>query len=408
MENKLIKLKLLIVNRIVKAITKPASGIVILELSQITVSGNNMRKSGNDVELQELADSIRQTGVLQPVLVRPKGKQYEIVCGERRFRASVLAKTGTIPAIIRRLSDDEALETCLIENLQRKDVSPIEEATAYKRLTDTGRYDVASLAVRFGKSETYIRNRMKLNDLTDDLLNLVNEDALSISAALELCKYSVDIQSDIYEKHLTATSDCRNDWRSLGNREFITRLETTYCSDLSRYGFDKSECTKCSFNTNCYTLFVENEGRCNNLKCLTEKNEKYCKMQDNNMKLRCLSNNENNEVSVKLPEQKNTKTDNFPVKLSEQEIANDYVDLTEAQKQKLAQCYHNTHIIRYEYVPQEQLRANGYLCFILDKDVILCESDIKHIKKVAKQTNTAFTIGLYKGDFICVCFFATC
>jgi ParB family chromosome partitioning protein len=114
------------------------------------------------------------------------------------------------------------------------------------------------------------------------------------------------MQSDIYEKHLTATSDCRNDWRNLTNREFIARFEKTYCLDLSRYGFDKSECAKCSFNTNGYTLFVENEGRCNNLKCLTEKNEKYlnktCKTQDNDMILRCLSHNENNEISVKLPE----------------------------------------------------------------------------------------------------------
>jgi ParB family chromosome partitioning protein len=148
---------------------------------------------------------------------------------------------------------------------------------------------------------------MKLNDLTDDLLNLVNEDALSVSAALELCKYSVDIQSDIYEKHLSGTAGCYDDWRNLTNREFITRLEKIYCSDLSRYSFDKSECAKCSFNTNGYTLFVKNEGRCNNLKCLTEKNEKYCKTQDNKMKQYCLSNRENNEVLVELPEQETVK-----------------------------------------------------------------------------------------------------
>jgi hypothetical protein len=109
-----------------------------------------------------------------------------------------------------------------------------------------------------------------------------------------------------------------------------------------------------------------------------------------------------------LPEQETAKTDNLQVKLPEQEIANDYVDLTEKQKQKLAQCYHNTHIIRYEYVPQKHSRANGYLCFILDKDVILCESEVKHIKEVARKTKTAFTIELYKDDFICVSFFATC
>jgi hypothetical protein len=249
---------------------------------------------------------------------------------------------------------------------------------------------------------------MKLNDLTDDLLNLVDEDALSVSAALELCKYSVDIQLDIYEKHLSGTAGCYDDWRNLNNREFIARLEKTYCSDLSRYSFDKSECAKCSFNTNGYTLFVENEGRCNNLKCLTEKNEKYCKTWDNKMKQYRLSNSENNEVLLKLPEQEIAKTDDLQVKLPGQKNTNDYVDLSEKQKHKLVQCYHNTHIIRHEYVSQEQSRANGYLCFILDKDAIFCESEIKHIKEVARKTKTAFTIELYKGDFICVCFFATC
>ncbi|MDR0572551.1 MAG: ParB/RepB/Spo0J family partition protein, partial [Tannerella sp.] len=245
-------------------------------MSKIVTGDFNPRKSINEGELTELAESIKQVGILQPVLVRPKGRKFEIVCGERRFRASVLADTKTIPAIIRKMSDDEALEAAITENLCRIDVSPIEEAAAYKRLADTGRYNVESLAVRFGKSETYIRNRMRLNELTDEILDLVNGDGISMTVALELCKYSADVQSDIYEKHLSGKpTGYYGDWRNLTAREYVKRLENDYCNDLSRYRFDKSECAGCPFNTNCYSLFPDDEGRCNNLFCLRERNKRY-------------------------------------------------------------------------------------------------------------------------------------
>jgi ParB family chromosome partitioning protein len=254
--------------------SEETKGMVSIELSKITAGGFNPRTTFNESDLRELAESIKQVGVLQPVLVRPKGRKFEIVCGERRFRASVLADTKTIPAIVRSLSDDEALEFAITENLQRENVSPIDEATAYKRLADTGRYSVENLAVRFGKSETYVRNRMRLNELTDDLLNLVSQDILSVSVALELCKYGTETQAVIYEKHLQANpNSLYNDWRNLTSREFIKRLENSYSNDLSRYRFDKSECAQCPFNTNYYTLFPEagKEGKCLNIICLTNK-----------------------------------------------------------------------------------------------------------------------------------------
>jgi ParB family chromosome partitioning protein len=251
-------------------------GIVSIELSKIVIGDFNPRKSIGENELRELSESIKQVGILQPVLVRPKGKKFEIVCGERRFRASVLANTKTIPAIVRKMSDDEALEAAITENLCRIDVSPIEEAAAYKRLADTGRYSVENLAIRFGKSETYIRNRMRLNELTDDFLDLVNGDGVSMTVALELCKYSADVQADIYERHLSGKpTSYYGDWRNLTARDFIKRLENDYCNDLSRYRFDKSECAGCPFNTNCYSLFPDGEGRCSNLFCLRDRNRQY-------------------------------------------------------------------------------------------------------------------------------------
>jgi ParB family chromosome partitioning protein len=258
--------------------TKAATGIVALELSKIVPSGFNPRKIIYDSDLQELEQSIKQSGVLQPIIVRPRGRKFEIVCGERRYSASVLAKTKTIPAIVRKLSDDEALELAITENLQRKDISPIEEAEAYRRLSDTGRYDVSSLALRFGKSEAYIRNRMKLNDLTEDILDLVNRDIINISIALELCKYSKETQADIFKKHLQDDDEgYYNNWRGLTAKEFAHRLERDYSGELSRYHFDKTECEKCPFNTACYSLFPvpNSEGKCTDLSCLRKKNEQH-------------------------------------------------------------------------------------------------------------------------------------
>ncbi|MDR2056999.1 MAG: ParB/RepB/Spo0J family partition protein, partial [Dysgonamonadaceae bacterium] len=116
------------------AVKETVTGIITVALTKVVTSDFNPRKSLNEDELQELAESIRQAGVLQPILVRPKGKMFEIVCGERRYRASELAKTKTIPAIVRTMTDDEALEAAITENLIRVDITPIEEATAYKRL----------------------------------------------------------------------------------------------------------------------------------------------------------------------------------------------------------------------------------------------------------------------------------
>jgi ParB family chromosome partitioning protein len=176
------------------------------------------------------------------------------------------------------MTDDEALEAAITENLIRVDITPIEEATAYKRLADTGRYDVNFLAVRFGKSETYIRNRMRLNDLTDELLNLVGKNIISVSVALELCKYGRETQAVVFEKHLQDNpNSLYSDWRNLTSKEFIKRLENNYCADLNRYRFDKTECAGCPFNSNCYTLFPEEnkEGKCLNFNCLTERNRLY-------------------------------------------------------------------------------------------------------------------------------------
>ena len=134
----------------------------------IEPSNYNARKTFEPEALKELAQSISVHGLIQPITVRRKGEKgehYEIICGERRFRACRMLKLSEIPCIVREVTDEQAYDLSISENLQREDVPPMEAAEAYKRLIDTKRYDIASLAVAYGKSEKHIYQTLKLCDL---------------------------------------------------------------------------------------------------------------------------------------------------------------------------------------------------------------------------------------------------
>lgn len=137
-----------------------------IPLGAIAESKTNPRKTFDKARLQELADSIAAKGVVQPIVVRAKGKaKYEIVAGSRRFRASKLAGVDTIPAMIRDLTDDEVLEIQIIENAQREDIDPYEEALGYKALLDRGVLDIGAIASKVAKSEGTIKRRLLLSRL---------------------------------------------------------------------------------------------------------------------------------------------------------------------------------------------------------------------------------------------------
>jgi ParB family chromosome partitioning protein len=138
--------------------------------------------------LQELAASIKEHGVLQPILVRPSGEQYEIIAGERRWRSSKIAGKETIPAIVERFDDATALEIALIENLQREDLSPLDEAVIYKKMTDELGYSIRQLAGKLGKDKGYVENRLRLASAPDDVREMVAKRYDTLSAAYELMK----------------------------------------------------------------------------------------------------------------------------------------------------------------------------------------------------------------------------
>ena len=251
--------------------------IVSVALADIQPSNYNPRKNFDEKSLVELADSIRQQGVLQAIGVRPIAEnRFEIVFGERRYRASQIAGLEEIPAVILDISDETAEEMAVTENLQRKDVTPIEEANAYQKLIESGRHDVQSLAVQFGKNESYIRTRLKFVSLIPEIAQLLEQDELTISVATEICRYGEDIQHDIYEKHLKE-GVLYNSWRGMKASEVAKNIERSYTTDLKRYFFNKTVCLSCPHNTNNMMLFCEEGscGNCANRKCLEEMNASY-------------------------------------------------------------------------------------------------------------------------------------
>jgi ParB family chromosome partitioning protein len=146
------------------------------------------RLSYDEESLTELADSIREHGVLQPILVRPSGAQFELIAGERRWRASRMADRDTIPAIVVDFDEVTALEVSIIENLQREDVSPLEEAAMFRKMTEVFGYSVRQLAQKVGKDKGYVENRLRLSDAPADVRELVSLRKDTISHAYELMK----------------------------------------------------------------------------------------------------------------------------------------------------------------------------------------------------------------------------
>ena len=245
-----------------------------LDITTVHPSADNHRKTFNNASLQELAESIREVGILQAIAVRPHtAGGYEIIYGERRYRASLLAGAKTIKATIyNNITDDEAEDMSLSENLQREQVRPTEEAKAFKRLLEKGRYDMYSLVSRFGRSEKYIYTRLKLNELYQPIGELLDNETITISVAEEISTYEANIQKDVYENHLK--TDNKDDWSGYTLNLFKKYFEKYYTTDLEQYKFDKTECKACVHNAANYNLFAEHNGcgHCTNRKCLETKN----------------------------------------------------------------------------------------------------------------------------------------
>jgi len=172
----------------------PEEEIIKLPLKDLRSNPYQPRKNFDEDALNELADSIKQHGVFQPIIVKKSIKGYEIIAGERRVKASILAGLEEIPAIIRDFTDAEMMEIALLENLQRENLSALEEAEAYKKLLDSLSLTQESLATRLGKSRSHITNMLGLLTLPDSVKKLVVENSLSMGHARILSKLEEEDQ----------------------------------------------------------------------------------------------------------------------------------------------------------------------------------------------------------------------
>jgi ParB family transcriptional regulator, chromosome partitioning protein len=252
-----------------------------IKLSDIWLSGSNPRGTieKNNKSFEDLVASIKEKGVLVPILVRPKqekGSSYEVVAGSRRVSAAKAAGLKEIPAKIEEMTDDEAMESAIVENLQREDVHPLEEGEAYRKLIEDGGRNVKDVAVKVGKPEAYVRQRLFLTNLVSKGRELYRKGGIKDTIAYELARLSPSDQELAFKKLL----DAPYRWENIRIfREWIAEHVNT---DLAFQPWitDKATekavgpCTDCPPNRP--TLFgAVKEGQCVSRKCWAMKMERY-------------------------------------------------------------------------------------------------------------------------------------
>lgn len=209
-------------NEIVKNTSKDE--IVELNIADIRSNPYQPRKSFDEQALNELAESIKEHGLVQPIIVKKSIKGYEIVAGERRTKASKIAGKTTIPAIIRDFNDTQMMEIALIENIQRENLNPIEEANAYEKILTTENITQEELAKKFGKSRSYITNILGILRLPENVKNYVIEGKLSLGHARTLSKLENPEQINrIAEKIISEGLNVR-ETEKIANQEDIPKI----------------------------------------------------------------------------------------------------------------------------------------------------------------------------------------
>ena len=199
-----------------------------IKVIEIEPNREQPRRSFDEEALDELATSIKTYGVLQPIIVNKKDDYYEIVAGERRFRASKLAGLSEIPALVKNITDENAMEIALIENVQRENLNPIEEAAAYKNLMEKCEYELLDVARLIGKSESYIRNAVRLMDLPSEVKDMVEKGRLSASHArtIAVAEDPVTLAKEIIENKMSVAETERkvkNTKRSSNSRAYVSK-----------------------------------------------------------------------------------------------------------------------------------------------------------------------------------------
>jgi ParB family transcriptional regulator, chromosome partitioning protein len=265
-----------------------------LPVAQLQESATNPRRRFDARALEELAASFRTQGVLQPLLVRTLDENlYEVVAGARRLRAARMAELDAVPVRVREMSDAEAIEAQAIENLQREEIHPLEEALAYRNMLDldAARYSVASIAEKVGKTPAYITQRLKLTDLIEPVAQAFLDDQIGVGHALEIAK----LQPSEQEKAFSAAFN--NSWVGgtqtrvlLPIKSLTTWVEQNILLELGTVPFDKSDetlvpeagsCDNCLKRTGVNTLLFGDAlgDSCTDAACYNGKMSKFVELQ---------------------------------------------------------------------------------------------------------------------------------
>ena len=212
-----------------------------IPLVQISPNPDQPRKTFNDAELNDLAESIKEKGVLVPIILRSvqnKPYLYEIVAGERRYRATQRAGLSEIPALVKTLSDKNAMEIALIENVQRENLNPIEEAEGFQNLMEKCQYSLEDVSKLIGKSVSYIRNLMRINSLPESVKQLIKDGKISASHArtIAVSENPEQLAHDIINNNLSVAEtqkQVKNATRSKTSRNFVKNtLDSQYVAKI--------------------------------------------------------------------------------------------------------------------------------------------------------------------------------
>jgi len=212
-----------------------------IPLVQISPNPDQPRKTFNETELNDLAESIKEKGVLVPIILRSvqnKPYLYEIVAGERRYRAAQRAGLSEIPALVKTMSDQNAMEIALIENVQRENLNPIEEAEGFKNLMEKCQYSLEDVSKLIGKSASYIRNLMRINALPESVKDLIKEGKISASHArtIAVSENPEQLAHDIINNNLSVAEtqkQVKSTARAKTSRNFVKNtLDAQYVSKV--------------------------------------------------------------------------------------------------------------------------------------------------------------------------------
>lgn len=228
---------------------------------KLVVNPYQPRKVFDDEALQELALSIKEHGVLQPIIVRTKGKKYEIVAGERRFRASQLAGLTEVPAIVKNLSEQQMMELAILENLQREDLTPIEEAEAYYNLIQNLKFTQEELAVRLGKSRPHIANHIRLLSLPQDVRTAITDGKLSMGHGRALLGLKVQRQMSVMAQKVMREGLSVRQLEKIVQQQTTVSRETKVPSSKNVFVQERESQLREYFGTNVQIQTTKNKGK---------------------------------------------------------------------------------------------------------------------------------------------------